>query len=83
MHYILCVQYLICYLSDYITNLFVFMQFKLAYVAPESRVVGAGELVDHPKKIALNYLTGFFFLDLFIVLPLPQVSFPPCSACLW
>ena len=50
------------------------LQFRLAYVAPESSVVGAGELVDQPKKIALNYLFGYFLLDLFIVLPLPQVS---------
>ena len=51
------------------------MQFRLAYVSPESRVVGAGDLVDHPKKIAIHYLRGFFFfIDLFIVLPLPQVS---------
>ena len=51
-----------------------FFQFRLAYVAPESLVVGAGELVDHPKKIARNYLHGYFFLDFFIVLPLPQVT---------
>lgn len=50
------------------------LQFRLAYIAPESRVVGAGELVDHPKKIAVNYLRRYFFLDLFVVLPLPQVS---------
>lgn len=50
------------------------MQFRLAYVAPESTVVGAGELVDHPKKIAHNYIYGYFFIDLFVVLPLPQVS---------
>lgn len=43
-------------------------------MAPESRVVGAGELVDHPQKIALNYIRGFFFMDLFVVLPLPQVT---------
>lgn len=50
------------------------MQFRLAYVAPESRVVGAGDLVDVPKKIAFHYLRGrYFFLDLFVVLPLPQV----------
>jgi len=47
----------------------------LAYVSPESTVVGAGDLVDHPKKIALNYLKGYFFIDLFVVLPLPQVNF--------
>jgi len=50
------------------------LQFRLAYVAPESRVVGAGDLVDHPKKIALNYLSGYFLIDFFVVLPLPQVS---------
>ncbi|CAK9182569.1 unnamed protein product [Ilex paraguariensis] len=50
------------------------VKFRLAYVAPESRVVGAGDLVDHPKKIALNYLKGYFLIDLFVVLPLPQVS---------
>ncbi|XP_050255631.1 probable cyclic nucleotide-gated ion channel 20, chloroplastic isoform X3 [Quercus robur] len=48
-------------------------KFRLAYVALESRVVGAGELVDHPKKIALNYICGYFFIDLFVVLPLPQI----------
>lgn len=50
------------------------LQFRLAYVNPESRVVGAGELVDHPKEIALHYLRGYFILDVFVVLPLPQVS---------
>ncbi|KAF7080571.1 hypothetical protein CFC21_084627 [Triticum aestivum] len=47
--------------------------FRLAYVAPESRVVGAGDLVDEPKKIAVHYLRGYFLLDFFVVLPLPQV----------
>ncbi|XAR53145.1 hypothetical protein NMG60_11021568 [Bertholletia excelsa] len=50
-----------------------YIMFRLAYVAPESRVVGAGDLVDHPKKIALNYLSGYFVIDFFIVLPLPQI----------
>lgn len=54
------------------------LQFRLAYVAPESLVVGAGDLVDHPKKIAVHYLRGYFLLDLFIVLPLPQVSLFSC-----
>ncbi|KAK4782004.1 hypothetical protein SAY86_016106 [Trapa natans] len=60
-------------LIDFIYLLHILLQFRLAYVAPESRVVGAGDLVDHPRKIALNYLLGYFFLDLFIVLPLPQI----------
>ncbi|KAJ6760107.1 CYCLIC NUCLEOTIDE-GATED ION CHANNEL 15-RELATED-RELATED [Salix purpurea] len=62
-------------LTDAIYLLNILLQFRLAYVAPESRVVGAGELVDHPKKIAKHYLQGFFFVDLFLVLPLPQVSY--------
>lgn len=50
-----------------------FLQFRLAYVAPESTVVGAGQLVDHPRKIARHYFRGKFLLDLFIVMPIPQV----------
>ncbi|KAM0845784.1 hypothetical protein ACQ4PT_056129 [Festuca glaucescens] len=59
--------------SDAIYFLHMLLQFRLAYVAPESRVVGAGDLVDEPKKIAVHYLRGHFLLDFFVVLPLPQV----------
>lgn len=59
--------------TDFIYFLHMLLQFRLAYVAPESRVVGAGDLVDQPKKIAMHYLRGYFLLDLFVVLPLPQV----------
>ncbi|KAJ7981400.1 Cyclic nucleotide gated channel [Quillaja saponaria] len=59
--------------ADLAYFLHILLQFRLAFVAPESKVVGAGEVVDHPKKIALNYLQGYFFLDLFAVLPLPQI----------
>ncbi|KAH1234032.1 putative cyclic nucleotide-gated ion channel 20, chloroplastic [Glycine max] len=60
-------------MNDFIHFLNIVLQFRLAYVAPESRVVGAGELVDHPKKIALHYLRTSFVIDLFVVLPLPQI----------
>ncbi|EXB62298.1 hypothetical protein L484_022186 [Morus notabilis] len=60
-------------MTDFIYLLHMLLQFRLACVAPESRVVGAGEVVDEPKKIALNYLRGKFFVDLFLVLPLPQL----------
>ncbi|URE45135.1 cNMP [Musa troglodytarum] len=60
-------------LTDFIYLLHIILQFRLAYVAPESRVVGAGDLVDQPKKIVLHYLRGYFCLDLFVMLPLPQV----------
>jgi len=49
------------------------LQFRLAYVAPESRIVGAGQLVDHPRKIARHYFRGKFLLDMFIVFPIPQI----------
>nr|XP_043631319.1 probable cyclic nucleotide-gated ion channel 20, chloroplastic isoform X2 [Erigeron canadensis] len=60
-------------MTDFIYLLHMLVQFRLAFVSPESRVVGAGDLVDHPRKIAMHYFSGFFFLDLFIVLPLPQI----------
>nr|XP_043631320.1 probable cyclic nucleotide-gated ion channel 20, chloroplastic [Erigeron canadensis] len=60
-------------MTDFIYFLHMLLQFRLAFVSPESGVVGAGDLVDHPKKIALHYLSGKFFTDLFIVLPLPQI----------
>ncbi|XP_058108463.1 probable cyclic nucleotide-gated ion channel 20, chloroplastic isoform X1 [Magnolia sinica] len=59
--------------TDFIYLLHMLLQFRLAYIAPESRVVGAGDIVDHPKKIALHYLRGYFLLDIFVVLPLPQI----------
>ncbi|KAJ4959999.1 hypothetical protein NE237_019909 [Protea cynaroides] len=60
-------------MTDFIYFLHMLLQFRLAYIAPESRVVGAGDLVDHPKKIALHYLSTYFLIDVFVVLPLPQI----------
>ncbi|XP_075107925.1 putative cyclic nucleotide-gated ion channel 20, chloroplastic isoform X4 [Nicotiana tabacum] len=60
-------------ITDIVYLIHILLQFRLAYVAPESRVVGAGDLVDNPKKIAINYLSGYFVLDFFVVLPLPQI----------
>ncbi|XP_072093825.1 probable cyclic nucleotide-gated ion channel 20, chloroplastic isoform X8 [Arachis hypogaea] len=47
-------------------------KFRLAYVSAGSRLRGT-DLIDDPKKIARHYLTSYFFLDLFIALPLPQI----------
>ncbi|GAB2293074.1 Probable cyclic nucleotide-gated ion channel 20, chloroplastic [Dionaea muscipula] len=60
-------------ITDFIYLLHILLQFRLAYVAPESRVVGAGDWVDHPKKIAFRYLKGYFLIDMFAVLPIPQI----------
>ncbi|XP_038983045.1 probable cyclic nucleotide-gated ion channel 20, chloroplastic isoform X2 [Phoenix dactylifera] len=58
---------------DFIYFIHMLLQFRVAYVAPESRVVGAGDLVDQPKRIALHYLRHNFILDLCVALPLPQI----------
>ncbi|MED6157519.1 hypothetical protein PIB30_023905 [Stylosanthes scabra] len=60
-------------LNDLVYFFNILLQFRLAYVSPETRVVGTGDLEDHPKKIALHYIRGYFFLDLFVVFPLPQI----------
>ncbi|XP_065880767.1 probable cyclic nucleotide-gated ion channel 20, chloroplastic [Euphorbia lathyris] len=60
-------------MTDFIYFLNILLQFRLAYIAPESRVIGTGELVDDPKKIARQYLCGYFAVDFFVVLPLPQI----------
>ncbi|KAH6806759.1 cyclic nucleotide-binding transporter 1 [Perilla frutescens var. frutescens] len=60
-------------MTDFIYLLHMLLQFRLAYVAPESRVAGSGDLVDNPKLIARNYLRGYFIIDFFVVLPLPQI----------
>ncbi|KAK9714311.1 hypothetical protein RND81_06G085600 [Saponaria officinalis] len=60
-------------ITDFIYFIHILLQFRLAYVAPESRVVGSGDLVSHPTKIALHYFTGFFIIDFFAVLPVPQI----------
>ena len=56
----------------------VLVQFRLAYVSRESLVVGCGKLVWDPRAIAAHYarsLKGLCF-DLFVILPIPQVSQP-------
>ncbi|XP_010435423.1 PREDICTED: probable cyclic nucleotide-gated ion channel 20, chloroplastic isoform X2 [Camelina sativa] len=60
-------------LTDFVFFINILLQFRMAYVAPESRVVGFGKLVSDPLKIALHYVRGKFFLDLFILMPVPQI----------
>ncbi|KAK6795533.1 hypothetical protein RDI58_008986 [Solanum bulbocastanum] len=48
------------------------LQFRTAFIAPSSRVFGRGELVIDPKQIATRYLSRYFVVDFFSVLPAPQ-----------
>ncbi|RYR08171.1 hypothetical protein Ahy_B05g075738 isoform B [Arachis hypogaea] len=59
-------------LNDLVYFLNILLQFRLAYVSAStgSRVI---DIVDHPKEIAMHYLHSYFLLDLFVVIPLPQI----------
>ncbi|KAG6553137.1 hypothetical protein Mapa_005196 [Marchantia paleacea] len=60
-------------LTDTIHVCHIFLQFRLAYIAPASKVRNAGQPEYDPKKVAMHYLQGWFCLDLFTALPLPQL----------
>ncbi|KAG7023138.1 putative cyclic nucleotide-gated ion channel 16, partial [Cucurbita argyrosperma subsp. argyrosperma] len=49
------------------------MKFRTAFVAPNSRVFGRGDLVKDPTAIAMRYLKKDFVIDLAATLPLPQI----------
>lgn len=59
--------------ADLFYLLHMIIKFRTAYVAPNTRVFGRGELVMDPKKIARRYIRSDFFIDLIATLPLPQV----------
>lgn len=64
--------------ADVFYMLHVILKFRIAYVAPSSRVFGKGELVMDRSKIAMRYLKSDFFIDLIAALPLPQVTWTSC-----
>ncbi|XP_062182820.1 cyclic nucleotide-gated ion channel 18-like [Phragmites australis] len=49
------------------------LKFRIAFVAPSSRIFGRGELVRDPDQIAIRYLKNDFIIDLAAMLPIPQV----------
>ncbi|WOL19336.1 protein CNGC15b [Canna indica] len=59
-------------LADAFYAIQIFVRLRTAFVAPSSRVLGRGELVIDPTKIASRYLSKSFCLDLIAALPLPQ-----------
>ncbi|XP_022945924.1 cyclic nucleotide-gated ion channel 1-like isoform X2 [Cucurbita moschata] len=48
-------------------------QFRTGFIAPSSRVFGRGVLIEDSWAIAMRYLSSYFLIDIFSVLPLPQV----------
>lgn len=63
-----------CVDAFHVMNLW--LKFRLAYVSKESLNVGNGELVWDARAVVKHYVgsvKGFWF-DLFVILPVPQVS---------
>lgn len=60
-------------LADIVYVLHIVIKFRTAFIAPNSRVFGRGELVKDHKQIAKRYLKSDFFVDLAAALPLPQI----------
>lgn len=58
--------------TDLIYFFHMLLQFRLAYIGP-STGIGSGALIDNPKEIVQHYLSGWFCLDVIVVLPLPQI----------
>lgn len=61
-------------MADLFFVLHIIMKFRMAFVAPSSRVFGRGELVMDSHQIAARYLKSDFIIDLAASLPLPQAS---------
>lgn len=59
--------------ADSFYFLHITMKFRIAFIAPISRVFGRGELVVNPDDIARRYLRSDFIIDFAAALPLPQI----------
>ncbi|XP_078159838.1 cyclic nucleotide gated channel 1 isoform X1 [Carex rostrata] len=59
--------------TDIFYILHIIFQFRTAFIAPSSTVVGRGVLVEDTWAIAKRYMSSYFLVDVFAVLPLPQV----------
>ncbi|KMZ66562.1 cyclic nucleotide-gated channel 18 [Zostera marina] len=60
-------------IADCFYLLHMVLKFRIAFVAPSSRVFGRGELVRDPNQIAIRYLRSDFVIDLLAMLPIPQM----------
>ncbi|XP_008781660.2 cyclic nucleotide-gated ion channel 18-like [Phoenix dactylifera] len=60
-------------IADFFYLAHLILKFRIAFIAPSSRVFGRGELVTDPDQIAMRYLKGDFIIDLAATLPIPQI----------
>ncbi|KAJ7569912.1 hypothetical protein O6H91_01G099900 [Diphasiastrum complanatum] len=61
-------------MADTVYLLHMILQFRTAFIAPSSKVLGRGELVLDSWEIAKRYLKKRFLLDFIALLPLPQLA---------
>ncbi|CAJ1781545.1 unnamed protein product [Sphenostylis stenocarpa] len=59
--------------ADLFYVLHMLMKFRTAFVAPNSRIFGRGDLVMDSHEIAMRYLKSDFVIDLAATIPLPQI----------
>ncbi|KAK7293309.1 hypothetical protein RJT34_16172 [Clitoria ternatea] len=59
--------------TDLFYVLHMLMKFRTAFVAPNSRIFGRGDLVMDAREIAMRYLKSDFVIDLAATIPLPQI----------
>lgn len=71
--------------ADVVHVFHIWLQFRLAYISKESLVVGCGKLVWDARAIAAHYVLSpkRFWFDIFVILPMPQVSVAPPSTGSW
>ncbi|KAF5816816.1 putative potassium channel, voltage-dependent, EAG/ELK/ERG, rmlC-like jelly roll [Helianthus annuus] len=61
-------------LVDLFYALHIIFEFRTGFIAPFSRVFGRGLLIEDSFAIAKRYLCSYFIIDIFSILPLPQVT---------
>ncbi|KAK9713206.1 hypothetical protein RND81_06G011600 [Saponaria officinalis] len=59
--------------TDIMYLIHILLQFRLAYVDRKLWVAGARDWINDPKKVAMRYVKGYFIVDIFSVLPFPQI----------
>ncbi|KAL9673472.1 hypothetical protein QQ045_029730 [Rhodiola kirilowii] len=59
--------------ADWFHLMHILMKFRIAFVAPSSRVFGRGDLVMDKRAIAMRYLKKDFLIDVAAAMPIPQV----------
>lgn len=67
------------FFTDIFYILHIIFQFRTGFIASSSTTLGRGVLVEDKYAITKWYLSTYFLIDVFAVLPLPQVLVMLCS----